>query len=176
MSVLVEAISVIARIDSIEAHFPGGLLGYERACPNDTFCCDGYVARVGFMHPDDVQAFAQMLESHGLRYVHDGRACDFLVVDQQQGSMVSCDWLDVGRATGGGNTVTACRMRGMPDVELAHPEGWTYEGSLSQTFSFVSFEGMNKSMTFLRHEDGEDVYLSDLTGGEARIARAKIDK
>lgn len=176
MSVLVEANSVVARVDSLERLYSGGLLGYAYDCPNNSFCTDGYLARVGFMHTDDVESFIELLESHGLRYLRWKRAKDFLVVDQQRGPMVKCSWLECGHATGGGNTVTACRLKGAPEVELAHPDGWCFEGSLSQTFGFVPHEGMAKTMTFLRHQDGVDVYLSKLTGGELYIGRSKVGK
>jgi hypothetical protein len=57
MSVLAEAISVVIRVDAIEHRFPGGLEGLRRTVPNQTFCCDGELARVGFMDPADAEAY-----------------------------------------------------------------------------------------------------------------------
>ena len=51
------------------------------------------------------------------------------------------------------------------------PDGWVYEGSLSQTFGFVPTENADKSLKFLRHENGLDVYYSELTGKEVFVGR-----
>ena len=174
MAVLIEAHSVIVRVDSILARYPGEWAGSVGDCPNGTHCMDGYVARVGFMHTDDVGAIVARLLTRGLRYFEDGRAHDVVVVDQQCGPMVRCDWLEVGRATKGKCRVTACRLKGT-ETELEIPEGWDYEGSFSQTFIFTPLGAMDKAMTFLRHEGGADVYLSRLTGDEVYMARANVD-
>ena len=54
MPVLLEAISVIVRRETLERKYPGGVDGYARDCPNRTFCADEYLTRVGFTGPPDV--------------------------------------------------------------------------------------------------------------------------
>ena len=49
MAVLVEAISVIVRVDSINEKFPGGWIGFKDHVPNQTLCADNELARVGFI-------------------------------------------------------------------------------------------------------------------------------
>ena len=97
MAVLVEAISVIIRVDAIEARHAGGFDAFEAAIPNETACSDGELVRVGFMAPADVEAYVGALTAKGLRYVADGVAHDIVVVDQQRGPLVRCEWLEAGR-------------------------------------------------------------------------------
>ncbi|GMU73528.1 MAG: hypothetical protein AMXMBFR42_29810 [Burkholderiales bacterium] len=175
VSVLVEAISVIVDRNAIDARFPGGWDAFVRFVPNPTLCADPFLARVGFMHADDVRAFVEALEARGLRHLRDGNAVDVVVVDQQRGPTTRCDWVEFGKSEGEFR-VSACRRLGAPDVQLATPEGWTYEGSLSQTFGFTPLESVDRSLTFLRHDDGVDVYVSRLTGEEVYMGRSRTRK
>jgi hypothetical protein len=51
------------------------------------------------------------------------------------------------------------------------PDWWKYEGSLSHTFAFAPAELVDKSLKFLRHENGVDVYLNKLTDEEVYSSR-----
>ena len=59
MPVLVEAISVIIKVEAIQSKFPGGWNGFENVVPNQTLCSDGEIARVGFMDPADAESFIE---------------------------------------------------------------------------------------------------------------------
>jgi len=61
MAVLVEAISVIVRVDSINKKFPGGWIGFKDHVPNQTLCADNELARVGFMTSEDVKNFVVLV-------------------------------------------------------------------------------------------------------------------
>jgi hypothetical protein len=61
MAVLIEAISVAIRQETLEAKYPGGIEGFVRDVPNQTFCADSYLARVGFMTPVDVEGYIRQL-------------------------------------------------------------------------------------------------------------------
>jgi hypothetical protein len=50
--------------------------------------------------------------------------------------------------------------------EVATPSGWTYEGSLSERFSFVPNEAVQGRLKYLRTDDGIDVFLDTSTGRE----------
>ena len=69
MAVLVEAISVVIRLETLAEKYTGGVDQYAQDCPNGTFCMDGNIVRVGFMSPDDVNAFIGNLERLGFRCV-----------------------------------------------------------------------------------------------------------
>jgi len=82
MAVLVEAISVIVRMDTISSKYHGGWDAFIDDVPNGTLCFDGEIARVGFMAPTDVKAFRKDLERKGLQFLDNGKSIDIAVVDQ----------------------------------------------------------------------------------------------
>lgn len=155
MAVLVEGISVVVRIDSIEAKFHGGYGAFVETVPNSTCCTDGELARVGFLNPDDTGSYIDVLKAKGLAFVRDDQPVDIAVVDQQHGSTVPCDWLEFARLPIGeeGDEVSACWLFDEPrdagwgiymkgeSMNLATPAGWQFEGSLSHKFKFVPLDG-----------------------------------
>lgn len=148
MAVLVEAISVVVRLNAIDRSFAGGRAAIEKLIPNGTYCSDGELMRVGFLSPAETEAFVRQLVAGGLRFIVDGGFADIAVVDQQSGPTRPCDWLEFARLSMGEGEVGACRVyegQRMPagihikgtSVDFATPAGWQYEGSLSHKFKFV---------------------------------------
>ena len=183
MAVLVEAISVIVRRDSIESKYRGGWVGFVNDSPNSTLCADDEIARVGFMDPSDVRSFVFNLEREGLTFLSDGKAVDLAVADQQRGLSTECEWLEFGRLRfGEKGEISACwffdgprhgaglHMEGRT-MQLATPEGWRFEDSLSRSFGFEPTERSGGHMKFIRSEDGFDVYLDLASGDEVFVAR-----
>jgi hypothetical protein len=122
MSVMCEAISVIVRVDVLERSYPGGVAGYEAACPNATFCRDDELTRVGFMHPDDARAFIAGVEATAALTALDGdEFADLAVVDQFEGVTMTCRWLQWDVMDG----VTRAWLRGSEPGVLATPAGWS---------------------------------------------------
>lgn len=173
MSVIIEGISVVLRIFTIEQKYNGGLVQYQRDCPNSTFCADEHLARVGFLAPPDVGRYLQGLEQQGLIFKQDGKCVDIAIVDQQRGFIVPCDWLNFGRHPKG---VAYCSLKGTEPGEIAVPSGWKLEDSLSVQFNFVSNEEKSERMEFLRHENGVDVFLDKQTGKTVYMGRLKDDE
>jgi hypothetical protein len=173
MAVLIEAISVVVRADTILNKFPGGWDGFKNIVPNTTLCADNEIARVGFMTPQDVESFVKKLQSNGLEFLRDSEAVDIAVADQMRGLTSKCSWLEFGYVNmgGTGSRVAACRLAGSQVMEVVTPPGWEFEGSLSSTFGFVPSEHAEKGMKFLRHENGIDVYFNPLTGKEVYVGR-----
>ena len=174
MAVLVEAISVIVRADAILEKFSGGFAGFKKIAPNATLCADDELARVGFMTPADIEAFVKKLELSGLTYLRHGRAIDINVVDQMRGIAMPCDWLAFGHIYLERNRqkkVAACQLADSKIEEVIMPDGWVFDGSLSQTYGFVPSEHANKSLRLLRHEDGLDVFLNLVTKEEVYVGR-----
>jgi hypothetical protein len=135
MSVLVEAINVIVCNETLERKYPGGLAAYEGDCPNRTFCADDYVTRVGFMRPEEVQAFVNQLVSLGLVF-HDGEQfIDIAIVDQTVGLTAPCEWLEVGKFPEGW---VGCWLAGTQDEWTAFPEGRTPESVREADFQLVT--------------------------------------
>jgi hypothetical protein len=172
MAILIEAISVVIRVETIEEKYPGGLIYYEKDCPNATFCADGFLTRVGFMTPDDVGTFIESLESHGF-VVFDSEAeeeefLDLVVVDQMTGLTRPCKWLSYDRHPDG---YAFAWLTGEEPGELTTPEGWDLENSLSKKHEFVPSDEVGGRLRFLRSEEAVDVFRDESTGEEVYIGR-----
>jgi hypothetical protein len=177
MAVLVEAISVIIRSAAIEDRYMGGFDAFEAEIPNKTGCSDGELVRVGFMVPADVESYIRRLSEKGLCYLIDDAAQDIVVVDQQRGPLVRCDWIEAERVSldpEGEQTITVAQLVNSQVEGLATPEGWDYAASLSRSFSFsADVQNPSAGMRFLRHENGLDVYWDDLAGKEVFVGRTR---
>ncbi len=171
MAVLVEATSVIVRREKLEAAYPGGWAGFVADCPNKTLCADHHLARIGFMSPVDVEGLVRHLEVIGLVFLRDGATVDIAVVDQMRGPTRRCDWLEWGHVDIEGGRVATCRLVGDAENRLITPDGWQHGKSLSASYGFIPNGAERKSLKFLRHDNGLDVYLSRLTGKEVFIGR-----
>jgi hypothetical protein len=172
MPVLVEAISAIIRVQAIHERYGGGWASFALRVPNQTLCSDNELARIGFMSPDDCKAFVDHLDCVGIAFLRNGQAQDVTVADQLRGFTVPCEWADFERIElNPGQAVSAAQLKGTTSRQVFCPEGWNYEGSLSQQFGFVPRGQEQKSLRFLRHDEGLDVYLNILTGNEVYIGR-----
>lgn len=58
MAVLVEAISIIIRGDSILDKFPGSWEAFQAFVPNESWCADGELVSIPMMMPSDALSFA----------------------------------------------------------------------------------------------------------------------
>ena len=181
MAVLVEAISVIIRHDSIEKHFAGGWQAFLRQVPNSTFCSDPDLVRVGFMSSADVGAFTSVMESHGLVFLKNGQAVDFAVVNQHSGPTVPAPWLEFGKIVKFATSesvemkISACWLLGKSSNEIALPSGWKYEKSMSANGTFMAGTEIDENIfKFLRWENGMNVYLDKRTGKEMFLASPDI--
>jgi hypothetical protein len=174
MAVLVEGISVIIKRKKIEEKFSGGWEAFVRDVPNSTLCADDELARVGFMSPEDVEAYVKHLEKQGFHYLMQGRPVDLVVGDQLHGPAAPCDWAQFGHVTldrDSSRRVAACRASGSTLNMLIFPDGWQYEDSLSRKFGFAPADQPDKSLKFLRHENNLDVCLDPVSGKEVYVGR-----
>jgi hypothetical protein len=185
MAVLVEGISVIVRRDALERKLKGGWPAFVSTVPNGTLCADDYIARIGFMDPSDVKQFVDGLERCGLTFQTKGKAMDIAIVDQLRGLTIECEWLEFSRFSfgdSGGKVSVAWLFEGKriaagvhfpgESLQFATPDGWTYEGSLSERFTFVEVGTEGERLKFLRSENGVDVFLDLATGQEVFRGRA----
>jgi len=187
MPVLCECISVIIKCSSIERFFKGGMDAFYKIIPNDTARFDGELFGVGFMNPMDVKSFLDVLENGGLQFqqskgfslkrLKNRSQNDIVVIDQFMGPTTDCDWIEFSQFPVGENNtmVSACwlfegtRFGLGPQISedqlnnLAVPHGWTPDQTESISFH-PDYE--SDRFTFLRHENGLDVYLEIATGKE----------
>lgn len=182
MAVLVEAISVVVRMDAINRKVDGGRRHFDQLIPNATVCSDGELIRFGFMSPQPAKDFIGVLEAAGLTFRQNGQAVDIALVDQLKGKMLPCEWLEFGKLNWGGTgkTVSACWLFDGPRIaagvhlrgghmSLATPAGWHYEDSLSAGNNFVPNNKIDARLTFIRAENGLDVFLDAASGKEVYV-------
>lgn len=138
MAVLVEGISVIVRADRLESFETWE--AFKLIVPNGTLCADGELVRVGFMSPDEVRAFVETLKGHGLSFNGEGPALDILIVDQQSGFTIACDWAEFGHVdweNDPSKPVAVARRVGSQILQVLTPDGWAYDMSLTREFGFI---------------------------------------
>lgn len=167
MAVIVEGISVIIRASSILEKYPGGWMSFKEHLPNKTLCADSELIRIGFMSSGDVKAFINSLNQHDIIYLQEGIPIDLTVIDQLKGPMVYCDWVEFGAIDWDGDPkkkIAACRLAGSCINQVLTPDGWDYDGSLSNQYGFAPSNETNEKLVFVRKEDGCDVYLDISTG------------
>lgn len=177
MAVLIEAISVVIRADSLLRKFPGGWDGFKSHLPNETMCADNEIVRVGFMSLQDTESFVKLLTHSGLTHLQDGHAIDLAVADQIHGLASHCSWLEFGHANLGNNPkqrIAVCRLVGSNSMQVVTPPTWKFDGSLSHSYGFAPTEHSDKSLKYLRHENGLDVYLNTVLAKRfTLVARAR---
>jgi hypothetical protein len=173
MAVLVEAISVVIRRETLAEKYPGGMDQYIQDCPNGSLCMDDDIVQVGFMYSDDAHAFIGNLESLGFRCRKEEGFDEIAVVDQFEGITLSCDWLEClnVKIFEGDQRMSVCQIKGSKFTGIGFPRGWSYETSLSKHTMTMDSESMEKRMIFLRRKDGIEIHLDVLTGKEWFIER-----
>jgi len=175
MAVLVEAISVVIKLEAIKDRYPGGFAAFKEIVPNQTLCWDDHIVRVGFMAPQDANEFVEALEASSLCHLdNDECAVNLVKIDQVGGPLCDCDWITTGQLpidAAKEQYVGIALLHGTDDPELSLPIGWKYERSLSQQFAISRPDEIGTSLKFLRHEDGNDVFHNVLTGGEVYMGR-----
>ena len=131
------------------------------------------------MTPDDAKTFVERLSEYGIHYLHEGKAVDLVVADQQRGLAAHCDWAEFNRIDFDGDPekkVGACRLFGSAVNQIVMPDGWTYENSLSSHFTFVDSDSLPERMKFIRHDNGVDVYRDLNTEKEVYAGRTSQKK
>ena len=129
--VIAEALSIVVRRSTLEEKYPGGFEGYRNACPNQTFCADDHLTRVGFQTPGDVAGWRVHLETLGFLIVDGDGFVDFAIVDQRTGPTAPCDWLvwSRGRRPAISRIPSAgprsCRPRSASSATATSVAGWS---------------------------------------------------
>jgi hypothetical protein len=105
---------------------------------------------------DDVTQFIAILERAGLIHLRDSKSEDLTVVDQQEGLMESCDWIECASfpTDGTQKIVKACRLKGGQVQYLHIPDGWKWENSLYS--SGLRRDGDDSAWQVTEFPDGVD--------------------
>jgi hypothetical protein len=128
MSVIVEAVSVVVKRNSIRTKFPGGWSLFQSILYSRySMCADSSLASVSFLAAKDAYSYTKFLEEMGFVYLQD-----FAIADQTQGLKDSCDWCYIIDFKIDNNVVTGCKLEGCRETKLYVPPGWEFNGSLSE--------------------------------------------
>lgn len=182
MAVLIEAVSVVVRRAAVEARYAGGMQAFGKSIPNRAACGDRHLLRVGFMATRDAEAYVESLEAAGLRCRrgaehadHDGEVIDVAVVSQHRGPWAAISWLKYANIESDGRKLDVCWLAGEEPGDIAVPNGWVYDKSLSADGpGFMPDSAVGDRLRFLRHEGNIDVYLDLQTDRELYTARPTI--
>ncbi len=175
MSVLIEAITVVIRIDAVDRCITGGVAALAEASPNTTFRSDGKLAATGFMSPGDVEVYILAMQKAGLRYMERGECRDIVVIDQIRGPTVPCEWIQIGTEPDG--TKFAWLRGGQPGA-LAVFKSWKRGNNLTLRTDINTDQLIIDPETGLRFyvdESGIKQYLGETYSAgqpEARMLRA----
>jgi hypothetical protein len=94
MAILLEAINVVIKDQSLENKCKGGYIGLlmDITRLNLPWHTDCELFRIGFMGPDTLHNFLPVLEERGLKFTED-----WCIVDMMSGPTKPCNWLGFGR-------------------------------------------------------------------------------
>ncbi len=138
MAVLVEATAVVVRAAAVAPRISGGWEALGESLPEQGVCSDDELVSISLFDPAEVRRLVERLVSLGLSFDWEGNFEDVAFADQKRGLITPCDWLTFETVNIGiGGTppsVAICRLAGSHSHELRVPDGWRYQGSLSEAF------------------------------------------
>ncbi len=167
MAVLIEVVSVVVRHATLAAKYPGGLEAYRRACPNNTFCADEHLSRVGFMVQSDAEVFVAQLAAKGLTPFRKEAAEDVALIDESAKLTRPCAWLSLGHW----GPASIAWLAGTKRGDLHAPAGW----NAARRPQYLSAEEIKQRLEFVRTDGHVDVYRDKMTGQEMYVGRTAPD-
>ncbi len=181
MGVLIEAESVVIRNRTVEQRFPGGIREYERRCPNQSFCTDGRICRVGFMIQADAEEYIDYLCGLGFSRPTAEGSPEVALLDPIGGFAFPCDWLELARVDlGGEEPTTVAWLGGTVLSEVVAPPQWS-PGKMRlidrNERNDLEFLGTKNHMDVFRDKaTGELLYAgrTQQVAPPGHIARAKL--
>lgn len=136
MAVLVEATTVIVRAAAVEERILGGWGALGDSLPEQGICSDDELISISLVDPAEVRRLVEQLVGLGLSFDWEGNVEDIAFADQKRGLITQCDWLTFETVSigivGTLASVAICRLAGSQSHELRVPDGWRYQGSLSE--------------------------------------------
>lgn len=165
MAVLIEGANIIIKkeVDSVAPSFS--------IKPNGTLVNDGQLMRIGFLSEENAVKYANEL-ANDLHQQGVKTPTDYIAyVLQGKGIQGDCDWLESKLiALEPEKKVEICWLKDAGlDNQVATPEQWKYEGSLSQNRISYDKKDFTSRHTHLRTEGSIEVWLDTETGEEVYI-------
>ncbi len=193
MAVLTEALSVIIKDSSLRTKFIGGIMEFFKTIPNNTYCSDGQIHRIGFMRPQDAEAYIRHLERNGLIYLFGSHCIDIAIVDMLKGPVVNCKWLGFSRQKFFSGSkqyqhseeefsiswlLHKSGVYGIPlndnrECNISVPWKWTPDKAIYGD-NFIPSEKVNDSLIEIGSDKGVVKYIYAATGQFVYIGKPKI--
>ena len=173
MAVLIEGISIVVPVKTIEQRFDGGFEDFQEWVSGYRFCYDEHLVAIHFGRMDTVRDILGQLERNYIPVKDHGCWKTVAVVHQRWASALApCDWLTIGRNADG--AVFVC-LKGQEEDpgRIVVPEKWAFQGSLSQKVAHVPLDKASNRFEFLRSEGLSRVYLDRETGFEVPAGQVK---
>ena len=137
----IDGFCLVVRVSALAERFPGGVTAFLAGGEELTACSDGKLARIAFMHRDDLARFGAELDEIGFGPSSE-RPADWACVSAATGVEAGCEWIDFGRYGG----IEAAWLRGSNPEPLVIPPQWTTKAQLDNGIDrsrlrFVSRDG-----------------------------------
>jgi hypothetical protein len=188
MAILIDAVTVVVTIPSLNEHYPGGLDAFTQHAPNGTCRSDGAIAGISFMVPADAWRFVRSLTQHGFVDPSTTPSADVAVVEQQAGLLAPCDWLNldltrINLPHGRPFAAAIAWVGATRPTTFAAFEGWTpgtmqpiADDDLKHNYELVKVdrpsEGNGALVTYRHRETGQLIYI-DRPALEGQASRWK---
>ncbi len=163
MAVSISGYSVVVRNKTIDERFPGALGAYVSLCPNRTFSTDESVTRVSFMSLADAEVFLTALAERGLTPAEKGVSVDVAVVNEWDGSLYPCHWLERGTIQGR----PAAWLAGTDPGELVIADVERKSTGLKE----ISLKDLRESFDLIGTDNNVEAYRDRRTGEMLYIGR-----
>ena len=169
MTILIEAINVVIKKDSLRKVFGDNYDEFQGLIPNQSSYEDEKLGRVGFMDEYGVNEFISTLGNKGLRLLDkNGNFDDFAIVCQGQDLKYKCDWLEIFNL----------------EVEDKILEVCAFKDSSGKIFlekdknSFICGDGwsLDAAIQFHQNKDEAGKYLKTKLNEEGGVIDIYIDK
>lgn len=159
MAILIEALSLVIRVQAIDSKFQGGWDAFVGRFGGPYLCTDGELARLSATSGAEAMDLAAMLEGYGLVF-RDGAGVhqDMIIVEQLRGPAADCDWLEWGSVIKHGFPLSVARMAGSFENEVATPPNWAFDFSPSDLHRRVEKHDLPKDARYVGHNQGLHIY------------------
>ena len=139
MTILIEAINVVIKKESLIRVFGDNCHEFQGLIPNQSSYEDQKLGRVGFMDEYGVNEFISTLEKKGLSLLDkNGNFDDFAIVCQGQHLKYKCDWLEIFNINVKGKLLEVCAFKDSSGKIFLEKnknsficgEGWTIDAAI----------------------------------------------
>tara|TARA_Y100001978_G_C23638973_1_gene407336 strand:+ start:369 stop:1148 length:780 start_codon:yes stop_codon:yes gene_type:complete len=169
MTILIEAINVVIKKDSLKKIFGDNVEEFQLLIPNESNYQDAKLERVGFMDEYGVNEFISTLRDKGLRLLDEnGYFDDFAIVCQGQKLKYKCNWLEIFNIKVEDKILELCAFKDSSGKIFLEKDknsfncsdGWTLDGAVQ--FHQNKDEAAKYLRTKLSEDGGVlDVYINN---------------